>query len=173
MAWDPTDYKDMLDDDWNDQRQRVYSMLDEMFFGGVYIEEMLKNTAKILGNNKVLQDTEFESMVSSQEYDTDELADYLMDHYYLTPIGRKKARLKNENKNEDMRARTLNENDFELWSDDDDEDNLEDTEEYDMGEVSSQLEEIFQDAANKGMPFEVIRDLVDQALDQVDWVEAG
>jgi len=92
-----------------------------------------------------------------------------MDQYYLTPIGRKKARLKNENKNEDMRARTLNENDFELWSDDDDEDNLEDAEEYDMGEVSSQLEEIFQDAANKGMPFEVIRDLVDQALDQVDW----
>jgi len=40
------------------------------------------------------------------------LAKYLMDQYYLTPIGRKRAKMKNENKDENMRARTLNEDDF-------------------------------------------------------------
>jgi|ADurb_Oil_02_Slu_FD_contig_21_642572_length_652_multi_4_in_0_out_0_2 hypothetical protein len=112
MAWDPTDYKDMLDDDWNDRHQELLSMLDDEFFGGVYIEEMLRRASKILGNNKVLKDTEFERMVNKQEADIEDLAKYLMDQYYLTPIGRKRAKMKNENKDENMRARTLNEDDF-------------------------------------------------------------
>jgi len=34
-------------------------------------------------------------------------------------------------------------------------------------------EELFQQAAENGLTFEMLRDLAEQALDQVDWVAAG
>ena len=98
MAWDPTDYKDMLDDDWNDRHQDLIEMLDEEFFSGVYVDEMLKKAEKILGNPKVIGDKEFERLVDTQEADIEDLAKYLMDNFYLTPMARKRARIKNESK---------------------------------------------------------------------------
>jgi len=42
-----------------------------------------------------------------------------------------------------------------------------------MAETSHALEELFQQAAENGLTFEMLRDLAEQALDQVDWVAAG
>lgn len=77
---------------------------------------------------------------------------------------------------ESLNESRLNEDDFELWSEDDDKENfheMSEIEEEDVAEFSSQLEQIFQAAANKGMPFEVMQDLVEQTLNEIDWVDAG
>jgi hypothetical protein len=191
MAWDPTDYKDMLDDDWNDRHQELQEMLDDEFFGGVYIDEMRRRAAKILGNPKVIDDQQFEKMVNSQEADIEELAKYLMDNFYLTPIARKKNKMKMQENNSTTTKRgkyvnesledELNEDDLELWSEEGEEDEIADSgyeyadhaDENMMAEVSQELEILFQEAAEKGLSFEVLQDLAAQALDQVDWVAAG
>jgi hypothetical protein len=42
-----------------------------------------------------------------------------------------------------------------------------------MAELSQGLDNIFQEAAERGLTFEIIQDLVAQSLDQIDWVDAG
>lgn len=195
MAWDPTDYKDMLDDDWNDRHQELQEMLDDEFFGGVYIDAMRRRAAKILGNPKVIDDEQFEKMVNSQEADIEELAKYLMDNFYLTPIARKRARMKMQenNSNTMKKGKYVNESlDDELNEDKDWEPLWDEEQEYPdedivdagadyadhideniMAEVSQQLEILFQEAAEKGLSFEVLYDLTTRALDQIDWAAAG
>jgi len=98
MAWDPTDYKDMLDDDWNEIHQQLIDMLDEEFFSGIYTDEILRFASKILRNPKVLDDIEFERLVNKQKANIEDLAKYLMDNFYLTPMGRKRVRIKTQKK---------------------------------------------------------------------------
>ena len=202
MAWDPTDYKDMLDDDWNDRHHELQVMLDDEFFGGVYIDEMRRRAAKILGNPKVIDDQEFEKMVNSQKADIEDLAKYLMDNFYLTPMGRKRARMKTQ-KNESLdmkRAKyvkeSLEEDEFSQYDlDNEDFQDSKDVDDFDdesdnyepegdddidnaatnevMAVTSHALEELFQQAAENGLTFEMLQDLAEQALDQVDWVAAG
>lgn len=99
MAWDPTDYKDMLDDDWNDRHEEIKNYLVSLIKGGNH-KVANKVVANILGNDKVIKDKTFSDIIETGFYmeDIKEIAQYLMDKFYLTPMGRKRARMKNENK---------------------------------------------------------------------------
>ena len=69
--------------DYDDCRNEIEQMLDEQFFSGAHIEEMLKLAATILKNQKVLHDTEFEKMVNDKA-NTEVLAQYLVSNYYFS-----------------------------------------------------------------------------------------
>jgi hypothetical protein len=195
MSWDPTDYKDMLDDDWNDIYEKVKEIVGQQYHD---VWETASDICAALRRNDILEDLVnwFYTKVETSDMAASEVANEIMEKYYLTPVARKRLRMKNENKLEDMRAKTVSEDykdippreestfqppDYDehgkryLSDDDDDNDdeNMGEYEQEDIAELSSQLEELFQSAANKGMPFEVLQDLIEQALDQVDWVEAG
>ena len=100
----------------------------------------------------------------------------------------------NENKKEDMRAKTINEysepsdpeeEHFKYLKDSGqlksfDDDSISNEEDIDnastneiIRETSRALEELFQQAAENGLDFEMLKDLSAEALDQIDWVEAG
>ena len=90
---------------------------------------------------------------------------------YEKPEDREYMELENENKINDMRAKTINESDFDLWDDDDDK--LTDVSSKIISKFSSIWEKSFQQAANSGLEFEVLQDLINQALDQIDWEYAA
>jgi len=110
MAWDPTDYKDMLDDDWNDIHQNVIDVFNELEANP---EKMAKELAEALRIPSVEVDILdwLANNISDRPIEDD--AKEIMDKFYLMPIARKRLRkrteMKNENKVEDMRAKTVNE----------------------------------------------------------------
>ena len=42
-----------------------------------------------------------------------------------------------------------------------------------MAKFSQQFEQLFQQAANEGLEFQILEDLIDQALSQIDWEYAA
>lgn len=200
MAWDPTDYKDMLDDDWNSIHERVKETWEEMSSEGYDLNSIVSDICGILGNMDAYEDI---IDYANETEDAVEIIAYIMDKHYLTPIARSKRakRMQENNSNTMKKGKYVNESLDDMLKevdehpdiypyppvpDDEDpkwlhDDSGPDDEDYDeetdktefMAELSEVLQHVFQEAAENGLTFEVVQDLVAQALDQVDWVEAG
>jgi len=164
MAWDPTDYKDMLDDDWNDIYDNVLQTLNDD------LDEYDKATkvAWALQRNDIMDTLRTYFLgKNSKKLSNKEIANQLMNDFYLTPMGRK--RLRNKMNIENMKSKyvkeSLNESDFDLWSGDESENTGV------RQEVLSTLVDVFDKAASAGISFEELQEVIEEALNDTDWVQ--
>lgn len=192
MKWDPTDYKDMLDDDWNSIHEQVKQKWEEMAGVGYDLNSIVSEVCQILGNMMAYEDI---LNYACKTKSLKKIISYVMDKFYLTPIQRKRAKKKynkiKENVNEafdeskvakdtDIKPQKylsesvyefLNENKSRYDSLNDDE--LEHLRRYGIIRGQEYFAKMFQrlcqKAAEAGLEFDIIQDLVTQALDQVDW----
>lgn len=106
MSWDPTDYKDMLDDDWNDINDRITDKFLELAEEDNDIEIIASEICRILGNptayKSIIEWIEEHHTVSEKE-----IISYIMDKHYLTPMGRKRIKQKLANMTENVNERYI------------------------------------------------------------------
>jgi len=94
MAWDPTDYKDMLDDDWNDIHRDILIDTDKYWpatdvLGGKFLIALRRNEPSLYAS--IMNRLDYLKQINASKR---EVAKDIMKNFYLIPIARKREAIK-------------------------------------------------------------------------------
>jgi hypothetical protein len=194
-----SDWKNRMDDDIADTFEKIKDIIN-LEKEGYATESIATKICKVLENPKA---GTYEGIINilitaKSLHETAKTANKIIDNYYLSPMTKRRLRMKNEEliakiTRKDMSKvkfvkENLNESNYDDhdldWIKDDNEieSDVTETEDNDADDdvstkeasdnLSETLVNLFQEAAENGLTFEMIQEISLNALDEVDWVEA-
>lgn len=178
-----SDYKNMMDDDIADTFETVKDIVNSQYEGHT-IESIATKICRVLSNPKAGVYEDIIDILNTGE-SPKEMANKIIEKHYLSPGAKRRLKMKNEElrakiTEKNMRGKfvkeNLNESDLDWFEGDNEGMGLQPNAASSdnssaFPDITSQLEEVFQSAADEGLTFEEMQNLCAQALDEIDWVE--